>query len=96
MLLLSGKKPETLSLTTPKGIPVEVAPAYLHLRERTAVCGVVKDGGDDAEDVDVQLLCDGTEDPCELAARVRELRGAGSSVRVCRREGGGEGDERDA
>ena len=54
------------------------------------------DGGDDAEDVDVQLLCDGTEDPCELAARVRELRGAGRSVRVCRREGGGEGAERDA
>ena len=49
MLLLSGKKPETLSLTTPKGIPVEVAPAYLHLRERTAICGVVKDGGDDAD-----------------------------------------------
>ncbi len=47
--LLSGKKPETLSLMTPKGIPVETAPAFLLIKEDTAVCGVVKDGGDDAD-----------------------------------------------
>lgn len=47
--LLSGKKPEILSLMTPKGIPVETAPAFLLLKEETAVCGVVKDGGDDAD-----------------------------------------------
>ena len=47
--LLSGKKPETLSLMTPKGIPVETVPAFLLLKEGTAVCGVVKDGGDDAD-----------------------------------------------
>ena len=47
--LLSGKKPETLSLMTPKGIPVETIPAFLLLKEGTAVCGVVKDGGDDAD-----------------------------------------------
>lgn len=47
--LLSGKKPETLSLMTPKGIPVETAPAFLLIKEETAVCGVVKDGGDDAD-----------------------------------------------
>ena len=47
--LLSGKKPETLSLMTPKGIPVETAPAFLLLKEETAVCGVMKDGGDDAD-----------------------------------------------
>lgn len=47
--LLSGKKPKTLSLITPKGIPVETAPAFLSLKEGTAICGVVKDGGDDAD-----------------------------------------------
>lgn len=47
--LLSGKKPETLSLMTPKGIPVETPPAFLLIKEETAVCGVVKDGGDDAD-----------------------------------------------
>lgn len=47
--LLSGKKPEILSLMTPKGIPVETAPAFLLIKEETAVCGVVKDGGDDAD-----------------------------------------------
>lgn len=48
-LLLSGTKPEVLSLVTPKGIPVETAPAFLRMEEETAVCGVVKDGGDDAD-----------------------------------------------
>ena len=47
--LLSGKKPEILSLMTPKGIPVETAPAFLLVKEETAVCGVMKDGGDDAD-----------------------------------------------
>ncbi len=47
--LLSGKRPETLSLLTPKGIAVETAPAVLFIKEGTAVCGVVKDGGDDAD-----------------------------------------------
>ena len=47
--LLSEKKPESLSLMTPKGIPVETAPAFLLIKEETAVCGVVKDGGDDAD-----------------------------------------------
>lgn len=48
-LLLSGEKPETLSLMTPKGIPVEVIPAGYRLENEAAVCGVIKDGGDDAD-----------------------------------------------
>ena len=48
-LLLSGKEPETLSLMTPKGIPVQTTPARLYIAEGTAVCGVIKDGGDDAD-----------------------------------------------
>lgn len=47
--LLSGRQLETLSLLTPKGIAVETAPASLYIKEDTAVCGVVKDGGDDAD-----------------------------------------------
>lgn len=47
--LLSGEKPKILSMTTPKGILVEAVPAFLKMEEETAVCGVVKDGGDDAD-----------------------------------------------
>ena len=47
--LLSGARPETLSLLTPKGIAVETPPAFLAMDADTAVCGVVKDGGDDAD-----------------------------------------------
>ena len=47
--LLTGVWPDTVRLTTPKGIPVEVA-----LEEKTegpdwAACGVRKDGGDDID-----------------------------------------------
>ena len=48
-LLLSGKTPDTLSLMTPKGILVTTAPAFLKQEQDTAVCGVMKDGGDDAD-----------------------------------------------
>lgn len=48
-LLLSGEAKESLSLITPKGIPVEIVPAFLSLNGETAVCGVVKDGGDDSD-----------------------------------------------
>ena len=47
--LLSGKEPETVSLMTPKGVLVETAPAFVMIKEETAVCGIVKDGGDDAD-----------------------------------------------
>lgn len=47
--LLSGEAPDILSLMTPKGIPVEAAPAFVMIKGETAVCGVVKDGGDDAD-----------------------------------------------
>lgn len=47
--LLSGEAPDILSLMTPKGIPVEVAPAFVMIKGETAVCGVEKDGGDDAD-----------------------------------------------
>lgn len=47
--LLSGKEPKILSLMTPKGVLVETVPAFVMIEEGIAVCGVVKDGGDDAD-----------------------------------------------
>lgn len=51
-LLLSGKAPRALSLVTPKGIPVTVEPVELFWENGAAVCGVAKDGGDDADATD--------------------------------------------
>ena len=46
-LLLSGRAPETVSLTTPKGLTVTVPLAEARLADGEARCAVVKDGGDD-------------------------------------------------
>lgn len=51
-LLLSGEAPRALSLITPKGIPVTVEPVELFWENGAAVCGVAKDGGDDADATD--------------------------------------------
>ena len=51
-LLLSGQAPRALSLVTPKGIPVTVEPVELFWENGAAVCGVAKDGGDDADATD--------------------------------------------
>ena len=51
-LLLSGQAPRALSLVTPKGISVTVEPVELFWENGAAVCGVAKDGGDDADATD--------------------------------------------
>ena len=48
-LLLTGKRPESLCIMTPKGIEVTVEPQNLRLYSDTAECGVYKDGGDDTD-----------------------------------------------
>ena len=49
-LLLTGQAPSCLSLCTPKGWVVEVAPVFCRLLEEGgALCAVRKDGGDDAD-----------------------------------------------
>lgn len=57
-LLLTGKAPETLSLTTPKGLEVAVPPAGAELLEpgRRARCAVRKDAGDDYDVTDGMLI----------------------------------------
>lgn len=57
-LLLSGRAPETVSLTTPKGIEVSVPLAEAELLEggQAARCAVRKDAGDDYDVTDGMLI----------------------------------------
>lgn len=57
-LLLSGRAPEHLSLRTPKGIQVTVAPAAAELLPdgQAARCAVRKDAGDDCDVTDGMLV----------------------------------------
>ena len=48
-LLLTGKAPAALALTTPKGLRVETEPVFCLLEGTTARSAVEKDGGDDAD-----------------------------------------------
>ena len=56
MLLLGEKKPETLRLVTPKGIPVQVRPEELRMEGENAFCSVRKDAGDDPDVTDGMLV----------------------------------------
>ena len=47
--LLTGVWPETVRLTTPKGLPVEVGLEACDASEHSAICGVRKDAGDDVD-----------------------------------------------
>lgn len=51
-LLLTGRMPPSLTLTTPKGWDVTVCPLTWELRGDTALCSVQKDAGDDADVTD--------------------------------------------
>ena len=55
-LLLTGKAPETLALTVPSGLRVEVRPEQLCLEENAARCAVRKDAGDDPDVTDGILV----------------------------------------
>ena len=48
-LLLTGAVPESISLQTPKGIVVEVAPLFCRRTAAGAECAIEKDGGDDVD-----------------------------------------------
>lgn len=48
-LLLTGAAPDSLTLTTPAGLPVTVTPARCEMDGEEAVCAVIKDGGDDPD-----------------------------------------------
>ena len=63
--LLNGKCPETLTLVTPKGLPVTVQPARCGGNDTVAECSVRKDAGDDAD----------VTDGMEVVATVRRIPG---------------------
>lgn len=70
ILLLTGTEPQHLTVVTPKGWPVTVAPAGCRLtqtaRGAAAVCGVVKDAGDDPDTTDgmtIEVTCWKTDEP---------------------------------
>ena len=48
-LLLTGTAPDSLTLTTPAGLPVTVTPVRCEMEGEEAVCAVIKDGGDDPD-----------------------------------------------
>lgn len=48
-MLLTGKKVETVSLLTPKGIKLQLLVENVCLSEKRAACGIRKDAGDDAD-----------------------------------------------
>ncbi|MCD8139938.1 MAG: cobalt-precorrin-5B (C(1))-methyltransferase CbiD [Planctomycetaceae bacterium] len=69
-MLLTGVAPETVSLVTPKGIPVTVDTVAPELRDDAAVCGVRKDAGDDPD----------VTDGLVVVATVRRTAGPGISI----------------
>lgn len=55
-LLLLGRKEETVSLLTPKGITLDVETIDLSLEEDSARCAIKKDAGDDIDATDGALI----------------------------------------
>lgn len=55
--LLTGRWPETVALTTPKGLRVEVPLEGCRIEQNTALCGVRKDAGDDIDRTANALIC---------------------------------------
>ncbi len=56
MMLLTGKAPDEVSLTTPAGIEVRVNPQMVESGEGWTSCAVVKDAGDDFDVTDKCLV----------------------------------------
>ena len=48
-MLLSGKMKEEITIQTPKGIPFHAQMVDIQRNEKSVICGVVKDGGDDPD-----------------------------------------------
>ncbi len=63
--LLKGSCPSSLSVMTPKGIPVESEPYEAFAEADRGVCGIKKDGGDDRDVTDGLIIY-------ALAVRIRD------------------------
>ena len=64
--LLTGLWPETVKLTTPKGLPVEVPLEQCRTEKDGAICGVRKDAGDDV-DATAGMLIEAEVQYCQKA-----------------------------
>ena len=68
-LLLTGERPETLALVTPKGLRVEICPSRCGLEGDGARCAVIKDAGDDPDvtnGIEISALVKKTERGIEI------------------------------
>ena len=68
-LLLTGERPETLALVTPKGLRVEICPSRCGLEGDAARCAVIKDAGDDPDvtnGIEISALVKKTEQGIEI------------------------------
>ena len=79
-LLLTGKKPESVRLITPKGIPVDVVPDLCEQNGDSAVCAVRKDGGDDPDSTN-GLLITAAVKKAESGIRIEGGEGVGRVTR---------------
>lgn len=65
-MLLTGRRLDSISVDTPKGIPVTLLLTDIELTKTRAVCAVQKDAGDDADCTDkifiYATVCYGTDD----------------------------------
>lgn len=82
-LLLSGKAPETVSLTTPKGVEVSVPLAQAELLHggQAARCAVQKDAGDDYDVTDGMLVRAQVRRQAEPGIRIDGGEGVGRVTR---------------
>ena len=75
-LLLTGERPGTLSLVTPKGVRVELPALNCRMEGGRAFCAVRKDAGDDP-DVTDGLLVEVCAEKTERAVRIEGGEGVG-------------------
>ena len=82
-LLLTGRAPEAVSLTTPKGIEVSVSLAEAELPEagRTARCAVRKNAGDDYDVTDGMLVWAAVRKSAAPGVRIDGGEGVGRVTR---------------
>lgn len=70
VMLLSGKRVDTVKIDTPKGIVLELEPLHVEITPEYAVCAIRKDSGDDPDDTNGILVY----------ARVEKAAGSGIEI----------------
>lgn len=76
-LLLTGRAPDTASLTTPKGPAIEAPLEDCHIEGGAALCSIRKDGGDDIDATHGLLITARVEKRSELGVSIEGGAGVG-------------------